>query len=152
MSIWVMSLATSIAVAAGFSEWNVPEHWKPQPPGQMLLATFAIEDTAGKAILTISSFPGDVGGVLANVNRWRDQVGLGPIQAAALEKETTQLDLPVGKAVLVDAIGQKRIIGAMLPHDGQTWYFKLLGDAAVAGKEKEPFLNFLKSLKFDHVH
>jgi stage V sporulation protein SpoVS len=140
------------AKASGFSPWTVPPHWKVQPPGQMLLATFAIEDAAGKATLTVSAFPGDVGGVLANVNRWRGQIGLGPIEAAALDQEAKPLDLPAGKALLVDATGRQRVIGAMLPHDGQTWYFKLTGDAAVAGKEKDAFLVFLKSLKFDHAH
>jgi hypothetical protein len=140
------------AKASGFSEWTVPDHWKPQPPGPMLLASFAIEDAAGKASLTVSSLARDGGGVLANVNRWRRQIGLGPIEEAALNQEAKPLDLPVGKALLADLTGQQRIIGAMLPHDGQTWYFKLMGDAAVAGKEKEAFLTFLKSLKFDHVH
>jgi hypothetical protein len=145
----------------GLPEWQVPANWKRQPPGQMLLATFAIEDAqAGKATLTVSAFPGDVGGTLANVNRWRSQVGLGPIDALALDKATTSLDLAAGKAMLVDVTGQppsasggkpRRLLGAMLPHEGQTWYFKLLGDEAVVGKEKEAFLSYLKSLNFAHA-
>jgi hypothetical protein len=149
------------AAAANLPQWQAPAHWKTQAPGAMVLATFGIEDDkAGKATMTVSSFPGDVGGLLANVNRWRRQVGAAPIEAAALEKETSPLDLGGIKATLADMTGtiktaggnSTRLLAASIPRDGQTWFFKLMGDEPLVAKEKENFLAFLKTLKFDHAH
>jgi hypothetical protein len=40
-----------------------------------------VSDPDGKAEVTVSAFPGDTGGLLANLNRWRGQIGLEPVQA-----------------------------------------------------------------------
>ncbi len=52
--------------------------------------------------------PGDGGGLLANFNRWRGQLGLGPVTEADLAKEVQPLDLPGGKASVADITGQDR--------------------------------------------
>ena len=41
----------------------------------MVLASYNISAKEGSPTVTVSMFPGDVGGVLANVNRWRGQLG-----------------------------------------------------------------------------
>ena len=63
----------------------------------------------------------DVGGLLANVNRWRDQLGLPRLLAPALASETQSLDLSEGKATLVDFSGTDaktgqpaRLVGAIM--------------------------------------
>ena len=38
-------------------------------------------DEGKTASVNISFFPGDVGGTFANVNRWRAQMGLPPVDA-----------------------------------------------------------------------
>ena len=40
----------------------------------MVASAYNVEDTAGQAEVTISKFPGDVGGMIANVQRWRGQL------------------------------------------------------------------------------
>ena len=45
----------------------------------MRLATYEMQGPAGPVEIAISQFPGDVGGMLANINRWRGQVGLAPV-------------------------------------------------------------------------
>jgi hypothetical protein len=137
-------------------QWEVPPDWKEQPPGQMLLAKFLLTGGAdAKAEVTVSVFPGDTGGLLANVNRWRGQVGLGPLEASQLNKHVTSLDVPGGKATLVDVsgtsprTGQKaRLIGAILPRAGRTWFYKLLGDEAVAAQQQSAFIKFIKSVRY----
>jgi hypothetical protein len=135
----------------GKPQWEVPSAWKEVVPGQMLLARFTLAETP-KTEVTVSVFPGDVGGLLANVNRWRGQVKLPPIDQATLDKTVNSLDASGGKATLVDMTGgdspKTRIIGAVVPRGGQTWFYKLMGDEQVAEREKTAFLKFVQTAKY----
>ena len=53
----------------GRPSWEVPAGWQEVPASQMLLAKFLVGGNDGRAEVTVSAFPGDTGGVLANVNR-----------------------------------------------------------------------------------
>lgn len=135
--------------------WNVPTNWNESPPTQMLLAKFVVRSGSGEADVTVSEFPGEVGGLLANVNRWRASVGLAAVGEADLEKSYTSLDVPDGKAMLVDVNGQSkkngkdtRLIGVIWPRNGETWFYKLMGDSAAAGPEKDAFLKFIQSVHY----
>src|ERR1051325_4233494 len=66
--------------------WKIPDGWTEQPAPQMLLGKFEVQAEGGRAEITISTFPGDGGGLLANVNRWRKQVGLKEFVEADLVK------------------------------------------------------------------
>ena len=55
-----------------------PEGWESQPPGQMQVAKFTVSKDGGKADISVSVFPSDTGGTLANINRWRRQIGPRP--------------------------------------------------------------------------
>jgi len=137
-------------------QWTVPAGWEESPPTQMLLAKFVIAGQAqGRAEMTVSAFPGSVGGMLANINRWRGQLQIQPIDETELARLLTALDLPSGKAMLVDMNGTDsktgqpaRIIGAIQEREGLTWFYKLMGSDAVAAREKEAFVNFLKTVKY----
>jgi hypothetical protein len=136
-------------------QWEVPQTWREAPPTQMVLAKFALTGAASaKAEVTVSVFPGDVGGLLANVNRWRKQIGLAEVQASELAAAVSPLDVDGGKATLVDVSGPEtkgsgkaRLIGVILPRGGQTWFYKLMGDGAVAEQEKAAFLKFVQTAR-----
>ncbi|HKJ89682.1 MAG TPA: hypothetical protein VJ960_01015, partial [Oceanipulchritudo sp.] len=67
----------------GFS-YEVPTGWNEQAPSSMKLLSLAIGSPPELiSELSVSAFPGDVGGQLANINRWRRQVGLGPLSEEA---------------------------------------------------------------------
>jgi hypothetical protein len=102
--------------------------------------------------VNISMFPGDVGGLLANVNRWRAQVGLGAIGEAELDRNLTPL---AGEAKLVDVTGAdqpKRLVGAIVPRPGQTWFYKLTGPDKAVGQQKEAFVKFVQTVRYPDVH
>ena len=54
-------------------EWTKPPGWAELPPTSMRLGNFTAG--GGQAEITVMTFPGNVGGLLANVNRWRGQAG-----------------------------------------------------------------------------
>lgn len=136
--------------AAGLPEWKAPAHWKVGGPRTMRLASFEIPGE-GNAVgdVSISTLSSGGGGLLANVNRWRGQVGLAPTDDATLAKEAKILTLSKGqKATVVDlgGSGPNRILGAIVPDGDKSWFFKLTGPDALVVKERENFLGWIQSV------
>lgn len=146
MAVEQPAVATS-EEAAGKFNWSVPADWKAVPPGQMQVARFSVPGKSNeKADVFVSVFPGDTGGRLANVNRWRKQIGLAPVEEDGLASVVSPLDPADSQAILVDMTNNgKRLVGAIVPRDGQYWFYKLLGDAGAVAPEKESFVAFAKS-------
>ena len=137
------------AEAGGLPAWKVPDTWKSKAPGQMLLAKFGVGADGAGGEVTVSAFPGDVGGTLPNINRWRRQIGLAEASEADLPKLMTELELDSGKASLVDMSGgDNRLLVVLQKNGGQTWFYKLLGPEKSVAVEKEAFLGFVRSVRY----
>src|ERR1700694_1652515 len=117
----------------GAVTWQAPADWEEQPASGPRRGTFKIHGKDGsEADLSITAFPGDVGGLLANVNRWRGQIQLPPLTQPDLAQVVTPLSassrISFVEIVSADSIkdGKKsRILGGILPLDAETWFFKL---------------------------
>jgi hypothetical protein len=134
-------------------EWTVPEGWQETPPTQMLLGRFEVKEGDDQLEITVSAFPGDVGGTVANVNRWRTQIGLPPQSETEIKEALEPLDLADGRAILVDMTnpregGAIRVIGVIWPRGASTWFYKLSGDGSLAEREKEAFVGFVQSVRY----
>ena len=137
--------------------WQVPSDWKEIPGGPFLVAKYLVTGAANaQANVNVSMSSNDGGGMLANVNRWRTtQLGLGPVTEADLPKDIQTIELPGGKASLVDLTGQDarsgqptRLLAVVIPRSGETWFYKLMGTAQLVEQEREPFLKFVQSVKY----
>jgi hypothetical protein len=127
-------------------------------PGMMRRANFLATGPAGQsAEIIISAFPGDVGGKLANINRWRGQIGLGPVTEGEAGKWSSSFESNGATVSLVDFTGDKplagkthpqRVIVATIPHAGNSWFFRITGDAPFVAAQEAAFLEFIKSVKF----
>ncbi|MBC8244155.1 MAG: hypothetical protein H8E20_07160, partial [Verrucomicrobia bacterium] len=132
--------------AAAAPTWAKPDSWAAKPPTSMRLGNFTAGN--GQAEITVMTFPGDVGGLLANVNRWRGQSGLPPVDAAGLVEATSQQTVSGTTATLVEAIGdQTGSISVYHPVGGQTWFYKISGPSAVVTAEKGAFMEFIQSIQ-----
>lgn len=122
---------------------GAPAGWVKLPPaGTQRIVGYKV----GDATMTVTKFPGDVGGLLANVNRWRGEVGLPEISEEQLKSETKMIEVNGISYVYVDAAGsQTRTLGVICPQLGMTVFFKLTGPAEVVGKEKENFEKYVRS-------
>ena len=136
--------------AEGLPQWTVPAGWKPSGPRPMRLASFEVPDPAGAGDVSVSSLAGDGGGLLANVNRWRGQVGLPAVDEPTLRREAKEVRTADGDVgLLVDLPGgDKRILGAIVPHGGQSWFFKLTASSALVERQRASFESFVRSVKF----
>ncbi len=146
--------STAVPTATGDSlTWTAPAHWQSKPASAMRKGSYAVPGDAGAAAdLSITAFPGDVGGELANLNRWRGQLELPPLEPAALAAATTRVSHDGLDFVVVDfastaAEKPQRILGALVPYGGATWFFKLMGPDALVAHEKPAFLAFLDTVK-----
>lgn len=144
---------TPVATASGGAlTWKGPANWQEKPAGGMRKGTFTVTGDGGaSAELAITAFPGDVGGEVANVNRWRGQLQLAPQSPEEVSRAIQRLESNGLKMGVVEMVGTganaTRVLGAMVPHAGATWFFKLTGPDALVAKEKQAFLDFLKTVK-----
>jgi hypothetical protein len=133
--------------------WTAPAQWTAKPTSAMRKGSYAINDDSGAtADLSITAFPGDVGGDLANVNRWRGQIQLPPLASAELARATNHIDVNGLHLTTVDFTGgstttPQRVLGAIIPVDNATWFFKLSGPAALVGREQSAFAAFLQTIR-----
>lgn len=130
--------------------WTSPSTWTPVKSEQaMRVATYHAGGDPGVEI-SLAAFPGDVGGPLANVNRWRNQVGLPPATDADLP---TMLESSDVKGVKVSTLrikgaqGQDMLAAMITPGDGQTWFVKALAAPAILDSIRDDFLAFTKTFQ-----
>ena len=130
-------------------QWTLPKGWTQTFPGGMRYASFKVPG-AGKIDGSVVTLPGDSGGELANVNRWRGQIGLGPTDAAGLAAARSTVKTRAGAANVYDFTSEggkkSRLIAAILMVDGSSWFIKLTGDAEPVTAARPAFLELLGSL------
>jgi hypothetical protein len=138
------------------SIWTIPSGWQQLPPSKFLLAEFSIADTNGAtAEVNVAELSGEGGGFLANVNRWRGQLGLPPFAEADLLPYENEIDVIGSPYGIVDFTGTDsqtgkpaRLVGAIVPQSRQTWFYKLMGDESVVAQQKDAFIKFIQSAKY----
>ncbi|MDP4643944.1 MAG: hypothetical protein NWS71_05820 [Opitutales bacterium] len=149
----VMPGMQQAADSAGGVNYKVPEGWTELPASGLRKANLRVSDDNGSAELTVTIFPGDVGGNLANINRWRGQVGLGAITPEELATctESYTISQHGGLYTRIEG-GSDSILGALLPFHGNTWFFKLQGNNATALAAEPAFKAFLDSVALQDTH
>lgn len=138
-------------------QFTAPPGWQEKPPSTMRLASFNAPGPGGKAAdVSVVELPGMAGGDLANVNRWRGQMKLEPIDEGALQQQAEHIKANGHDYLVVNipsevAIGnppvKQRIIAAILDENERAWFIKMTGDDAAVAANQEAFTNFLRSLK-----
>lgn len=144
---------TAVPTASGEAlTWQAPAAWTPKPASAMRKGSYSVPGDGGESDLSITAFPGDVGGELQNVNRWRGQIGLAPLASGELETSLHRVEANGLKIAIVELESKgdpagKAILGAMVPFGGSTWFFKLMGPGNSVKAAKPSFLEFLHSVK-----
>ena len=73
--------------------YEVPAGWQETPAGGMRKAAFTVQSGEQTAEVTVITLDAAGGSALANVNRWRQQVGLEPIDEQALATASQKIDI-----------------------------------------------------------
>jgi hypothetical protein len=140
--------ASAKSSATGGLKFDAPSEWAAGKPNAFSLAAFKVNDGAAQVEITVSTAGGDL---LSNVNRWRGQVKLPPIDAAELAKTTKKIETLGTQGDFVEIVGpdsaqRETIFGVQAEAGGRIWFVKLKGDAELAAREKARFEAFVKSL------
>lgn len=137
--------------------WTMPDGWhEAVRTPRMLHALFhaPASGAAEPARISVVPLPGPAGGELANINRWRRQLGLPPV-ASMDQVETELIKWADGQAELVDLTqppeqaDRQRTLAAWLKRDGVTWFFKMTGPAAAVEAHIGAFRSFVGSVQFE---
>lgn len=148
MASGVVQPATGTALV-----WTAPAHWRENPGVAVRKGSYVVGDENGPtADVAITAFPGDVGGDLANVNRWRSQIQMPPIGAAELpgvmsHQDHNGLHMNVVELVNGNDPAALRMLSAIVPFEGATWFFKLTGPSEIVAREKPAFLALLATVR-----
>ncbi|HVP67107.1 MAG TPA: hypothetical protein VMT17_07570 [Anaeromyxobacteraceae bacterium] len=130
--------------------WTLPKGWRESGASAMRYATLQ-PPVAGKLDVSVVVLPGPAGGELANVNRWRGQIGLPAIDEAALATARRSLGSKAGTIALFDFVSEgqakSRMVAGILSAGGNSWFVKMVGDAGPVEEARPAFIQLLESLR-----
>ena len=138
--------------------WTSPEGWSEGTPNQMRLIDFKF-GPAKEGECYLSAMPGPAGGLAANINRWRTQMGQPPLTEAEIDKLPRKpLMGGQGHFVTVDgdfkgmgaesAKGGYRLLGVIQQAPELTIFIKMTGPKDLVEKNTAAFDVFCASVQF----
>lgn len=141
------------AAASPRVTYTTPEGWEEQPAGGMRLASFTIGDGGECTVIRLSQTGG---GLAANVNRWRAQMNMDPLDEAGVDA------LPKAQLVGLDGVNVMlegaykgmgdvseegyALAGRIAIDDNASWFVKLTGPAELVKGELEKLNAFCDGL------
>lgn len=138
--------------------WTTPEGWTESPPTQMRLIDFKFgPNLEGECYLT--AMEGTAGGLAANLNRWRTQMGQAPLTEEEIDKLPRKplIGAPAHylsidgefKGVGAES-GQKdyRMLGIIQQAPELTMFVKMTGPKDLVEKNTAAFEAFCASVQF----
>lgn len=133
--------------------WSLPDGWSEETGTGMRIAT--LRSTRNPSVeITIIALEGTAGGELANVNRWREQIGLPPVDAAGLGSTRKKVASKAGEIVvheLLNPTGNGIIAATVAPSVGHTWFLKMAGDTPSLIHVRDSFFRWLVNLRIGGI-
>ncbi len=150
------TIAASVLPASNHQEapftFSLPKDWKKQANSGMRIASFT---TTGGGDVSVVTLPGMAGDLKSNVNRWRGQVGLAPLDDLKdIQQSVQNTTIDGNSAVMLELYApegkdDKAMRVVLLEKNGINWFFKLAGTRALVKQQQSSFESFAKSLKFN---
>lgn len=136
-------------------QWQVPGAWQVLEPTPIRKGNFRVAQGEEVAEITVTAFPGSVGGLASNVNRWRRQVGLAPLDPDQIAALTVPVQVDGATAELVSIrveegapSGTQGVLGVVIPRGELTWFVKMIGSSALLHEERNNLQRFAESFQF----
>ena len=139
----------------GTLSWKTPQDWQEKPSSSSIrLASFMAPGKDGNpdnsADVSIVILAGQAGGVIANVNRWREQVGLGPLNEGELEKVSQRAKGALGPFTWFKIINEANpgaaIFVASIAMADQVVFVKMAGSEETLVYNQQKFVSLCQSL------
>jgi hypothetical protein len=95
------------------ANWTLPANWKEEKGTGFRVATLKPPESALE--IAVTRFDGKAGSVLANVNRWREELGLEALRESELATALTSEDVGGITVQKVDLTGKRKAKSSMRP-------------------------------------
>jgi hypothetical protein len=143
-----MGVDTFVRGLRELMRFDLPAGWTPNPsPESGRIFEFA---AGTSALVTVNAFAGMTGGLAANVNRWRAQVGLDPLDDADAEALARPVLILTAEGRMVEVVGERdAIVTAFILREELSLFFKLSGPSVAVADQKPAFEAFLRSLRIE---
>ncbi len=134
-------------------EWDLPEGWVEETPSGMRVGSFKVHGPDGElADVSVTMLPGDGGGDLANVNRWRDQLGLDAWTEQEFSSNSRAVSNSLGNGRAVNMVSEapedrQRIIGSVVHTEYGACFVKMKGDDVLTAEQEDNLIKFVEKLR-----
>ena len=129
--------------------WKKPESWIESKGSSMRLATFQVPYSSGYAELSVSEIGGDGGGIKANVNRWRKQLGLTEQSISEINATANYYTNQLGEYSVFKIINKENYdnayVCAIMPFNDSTIFIKLYIPKVGIYDTENDFIDFCQS-------
>lgn len=126
--------------------WDLPAGWaRGKSKSAMRFATFALP---GGAECYLVSLGGNGGGTEQNINRWRGQMGLPPLDGPGLAA-LTEIRILGNTSPILEcySVEGKGLIATFAPFARRTMFVKLVGSESAVSQQAGAFAAFCRSLR-----
>ncbi|WP_442481314.1 hypothetical protein [Aeoliella sp. SH292] len=143
-----------VAPAAPELTFTTPDTWKEGARGTMGSRSYTVGEPADGVIVKMSDFPpvGMMADPLANINRWRGQLGATPAEEGKLDEVSEPIAVADVEGRLTDITspdGSQKMLAAMVQKYGKVWFFQMLGPAKGVEAAREDFTKWLAGVKIE---
>lgn len=167
-TIFLMTAFAADAVELGTLKSEPPADWKEGRAGQMQLKNYTLPKAEGDTdptTLTIFQFPGGVGGLDANLARWKGMIDPGKDKKIEDVSKLDSFEVSKIKVTVFDATGtylfkpnfsdptnvvrkeNYRLINVYFPTDDKVYTMRLVGPAKSVAAVDKGFKDWLKNFK-----
>lgn len=140
--------------------WVIPTHWEAKEKTQFRIESRSISDTPTNTIadFSITKFPDKAGNLLANVNRWRSQLDLEPVNEESISNSIKKinhnfLDITFisfeSKSKQIENKYFKTTYISFFKYDDFTYYVKLTGESNHLKLLLNEFNSFMGSIVYE---
>jgi hypothetical protein len=139
---------------------EAPTGWTDRGAGGERRASLAVGEGEKSLDISITSFSASreqMANPIANINRWRMQLGLASATPDAIADSAKEVRVSGYRGVYVEifapdeATATKATFAAMFRGGPDVWFVKLTGDAELAKRERDNFKKLLDSIRLEQA-
>lgn len=141
---------------------ETPNGWQATPATGMRKAAFLVKDgdrTAEVTAIDLAASAPNIAEPLGNINRWRGEIGLAPIEESQLAEIVQKIEVGGKPSSYVEMIPDaskpaesqvaQATVAAIVPAGDTIWFFKMRGDRDLVQAQRDNFKSYLKSIRFN---
>jgi len=130
--------------------WKTPKGWIEKAGNSIRIGSFSLPAIGDKkAELSVIVLAGSGGGITANINRWRGQIGLDALSEKEVKDSLKSTNGKLGQYFSIYMENKnvnKAIMSAFIMHKGKTIFVKAMGHPEVLKVQNKTFISFIKGI------